>query len=250
MPVTVATEPALPEAPAAVAAPVPAAPPPLPPSLQGTQADGAWRVDAQGHLVIDRALRRRLDYWLSTIGEWTPEAIGSQMLTAAGRDLPATAVQELQVVWSRYVALQRHAWQRAVQPADPASWRPALEERQTVRRMQLGRAVAEAFYGDEEQRLWRDILALEAGQAAPAQDVAAVPEHPQAAQRVAEVQAAWARWEARVSDARAEWVRLQAAASLSAGQREAAWADWLAARFDGREQRRVRALVGSGDGAG
>lgn len=222
----------------------------LPTSLQGTEADGAWRADAQGRLIIDRALRRRLDYWLSTVGEWTPEVIGQRMLAAAERELPPSALPDLRSVWDRYLALQRHPWQRVVLPADPSSWRPALEERQSVRRLLLGRATAEAFYGDEEQRLWRDILALEAGQAKDSEAVAAVPEHPQAAQRVAQVEADWARWEARLAEARAEWARLQAATALSAPQREAAWSDWLGPRFDAREQLRVRALVGSGGGPG
>lgn len=239
------------QAPAVVAGvtPVPAAAA-MPPSLQGTEADGAWRADAQGRLVIDRALRRRLDYWLSTVGEWTPEVIGQRMLAAAERELPPSALPDLRSVWDRYLALQRHPWQRVVLPADPSSWRPALEERQSVRRQHLGRAAAEAFYGDEEQRLWRDILALEAGQAKDGEAVAAVPEHPEAAQRVAQVEADWARWEARLAEARREWARLQAATALSAPQREAAWSDWLGPRFDAREQLRVRALVGSGGGPG
>lgn len=230
-------------APAVPTPPERAAPAALPPSLQGTQADGDWRVDGQGHLVVDRALRRRLDYWLSTVGEWAPEVIGSRMLAAAQRDLPPAAVQELQALWGRYLALQRHPWQRVVLPADPATWRPALEERQSVRRTQLGRAAADAFYGDEEQRLWRDILATEAGEAAPAPVSVAVAEHPQAAERVAEVQAQWARWDARVAEARAEWARLQASPALSSQQREAAWQDWLAPRFDASERLRVQGLV-------
>lgn len=235
------------------AMPVPApdaAVPVLPASLQGTQADGAWRADAQGRLVVDRALRRRLDYWLSTVGELAPEVIGQRMLAAAASELPPPALQDLQAVWDRYLGLQRHAWQRVVLPADPSSWRPALEERQSVRRQRLGRAAAEAFYGEEEERLWRDILALEAGQPRAGEPAVAVAEHPQAAQRVAQVEAEWARWEGRVAEARTEWRRLQAAAALSRPQREAAWGDWLAARFDAREQLRVRALVGSGGGPG
>lgn len=245
--------PAAPSAPrpeaVALAAPASAAVLVLPASLQGTDADGAWRADAQGHLVVDRALRRRLDYWLSTVGEWTPEVIGQRMQAAAARELPPLALRELQALWDRYLALQRHAWQRIVLPADPTSWRPALEERQSVRRLQLGRAAAEAFYGEEEQRLWRDILALEAGQAKADDAVAAVPEHPQAAQRVAAVEAEWARWDGRLAEARAEWARLAASAALSPPQREAAWADWLTARFDARERLRVRSLVGGTGGA-
>ena len=64
----------------------------------------------------------------------TPEVIGQRMLAAAASELPPPALQDLQAVWDRYLGLQRHAWQRVVLPADPSSWRPALEERQSVRR--------------------------------------------------------------------------------------------------------------------
>lgn len=215
-----------------------------PASLQGTEADGAWRADAQGQLVVDRALRRRFDYALSAIGEWSAEAIGEQLLASARRELPPAAAQQLQALWQRYVALQRHGWQRAVRPADPSSWRPALEERQAVRRQWLGMAAAEAFFGDEERMLWRQVLALESGQAAAPEQAPAVPEHPQAAQRVAEVEAAWADWEQRLAAARRELQRLQAAPELSELQRNDAMARWLAGHFSASEQRRVQVLLG------
>lgn len=217
---------------------------PLPASLQGTEVDGAWRADEGGHLVVDRALRRRLDYWLSTVGEWSPEAIRVQVLAAAARELPPTAVQELQALWDRYVQLQGHPWQRAVRPADPSSWRPALEERQSVRRLLLGRPAADAFFADEERLLWQQVLALEAGHPVAAAEAMPVAEHPQAAQRVADVDAAWARWEQRLAAARAELARLRGAPELSEAQRRQALQGWLAERFDAREQLRVRALLG------
>jgi lipase chaperone LimK len=216
----------------------------LPASLQDTEADGSWRADARGNLVVDRAVRRRFDYWLSTVGELTPEAIGTQVLAAARRELPSAAAGQLQTLWSHYVDLQRHAWQRAAQPGDPATWRAALEERQSVRRQLLGRDAAEAFYADEEQALWADILAWESGKARPVAEVPTVPEHPQAAQRVAEVQAQWAQWDRRVDEARGEVARLRGARELSDPQREQAVQAWLAQRFNGSEQMRVRALLG------
>lgn len=218
--------------------------PPRPASLQGTEADGAWRADAQGRLVVDRALRRRLDYALSALGEQTAEAIGAQWLAVAQRELPSGAFQELQALWQRYLQLQQHPWQRVVLPADTRSWRPALEERQSVRRLLLGRAAADAFYGDEERLLWQQILALESGSQAVQVAEAPPPEHPQAAERVAAVEAAWADWGRRLDAARAEQARLRAAPELSAPQRDEALARWLARHFDAQEQRRVRALLG------
>jgi lipase chaperone LimK len=216
----------------------------LPASLRDTEADGSWRADARGHLVLERAVRRRFDYWLSALGEATPEALAPRVLEAARRELPTLAADEVADLWARYLALQRHAWQRAVQPADPASWRTALEERQSVRRQTLGREAAEAFYGDEERALWDEILAREAGRPAPAQAEVQAPEHPQAAERVAEVEAQWADWERRLAAARVELARLRGAPELSAPQRAAAVDTWLARHFKAGEQIRVRALLG------
>ena len=229
-------------------APAPASLPPdraVPSSLQGTEPDGGWRADARGHLIVERALRRRFDYWLSAVGEWKPDEIGARVLEAARHDLPPAAVAQLQLLWARYVELQRHAWQRAVQPAEPGSWRPALEERQSVRRQLLAREAADAFYAEEEQALWADILAWEGGRMArPLADAPTATEHPQAAQRVADVQAQWAHWERRVDEARGEIARLRAARELSELQRGQAVDAWLAPRFNGSEQLRVRALLG------
>lgn len=240
-----ATAPAnLPQAPRLEASALPALPASAPPpSLQGTEADGAWRADARGRLVLERGVRRRFDYWLSTLGEWQPEQIERQVLDQARRELPPTAAQELAQLWTRYLALQRHPWQRLVQPTDPSTWRPALEERQAVRRQRLGREAADVFYAEEEQALWRDILALEAGRPVEAPAAPELPLHPQAEQRLAEVQAQWAAWERRLDEARAEVARLRGAVQLSEPQREQALAQWLAARFSTSEQMRVRALL-------
>lgn len=227
------------------AAATPVAERPLPTSLQDTEADGGWRADAAGQLVVERAVRRRFDYWLSAMGEWQPDALGAHMLAAARRELPAPAAAQLQALWTRYVELQRHAWQRTARPAEPATWRAALEERQSVRRQLLGRDWAEAFYADEEQALWAEVLAWESGQAPrTAADAPRPPEHPQAAQRVADVEVQWAQWDRRLDEARAEVARLQASRELSALQREQAVEAWLAPRFTGGEQLRVRALLG------
>jgi len=230
------------EVPASSAA---SAPVPRPASLRDTEADGGWRADARGRLIVERAVRRRFDYWLSTLGELRPGDIEAQVMATARRELPPPAAAQLRMLWTHYLDLQRHAWQRAAQPADPATWRAALEERQSVRRLLLGREAAEAFYADEEQALWAEILAWESGRAAQqSAEASQVPEHPQAAQRVADVQAQWVLWERRLDEARGEVARLQAARELSEPQREQAVRAWLMQRFSASEQLRVRALLG------
>ena len=216
----------------------------VPTSLQDTEADGGWRADARGHLIVERAVRRRFDYWLSAVGELQLAEISAQVMASARRDLPTFAVAQLEMLWTHYLDLQRHAWRRATQPADPSTWRAALEERQSVRRLLLGREAAEAFYADEEQALWAEILAWESGRVAQAVQASPVPEHPQAAQRVADVQAEWVQWERRLDEARGEVARLRVARELSEPQREQAVQAWLAQRFSGSEQLRVRALLG------
>lgn len=219
--------------------------PALPTSLQGTEGDGGWRADAQGRLVVARQVRRRFDYWLSALGERPLDELGAQLLVQARHDLPPLAFAELRALLGRYVSLQQHAWQHAARPADPSSWRAALEERQSVRRQLLGREWADAFYGEEEQALWAEVLVWESGRGAPAQAQGpALPEHPQAVQRLAEVQAQWSQWERRLDEARGEVARLMTSPELSQPQREQAVQAWLAQRFSGQEQLRVRALLG------
>lgn len=232
----------------AAPAPVPKAAPDAaaPPSWRGTQPDGGWRADAQGHLVVERAVRRRFDYWLTGLGEWDVTALSQGLLAQARRELPPGAATEVAALWQRYLALQQHPWQQRLHPGEPVSWRVALEERQSVRRQQLGRAWAEAFYGDEERSLWARLLALEAGQPLPAEagETGEAPRLPDAAQREAAVQAQWADWERRLAQARAEWARLGASAELSSPQREAAMAAWLGRQFNASELVRVHALLG------
>lgn len=219
-------------------------------SLRGAAPDGSWgEFDAQGRLKPALALRRRFDQLLTLQGEATLEQIAAFAEHDASTALGPAGAQQVMQVWRRYLELMRYEFRTRVDLRDRNSWAAALAERQPVRRNLLGAEWAAAFYAEEEAQLQaaaREPAVPPADAAAPAAnaagiDVAALP--PEARQRLADEQAAWADWEKRLALARDEWARLQSAPELSAPQRAAAIEQWMLPRFDAGEQRRVRALL-------
>ncbi|WP_140626750.1 lipase chaperone [Methylibium rhizosphaerae] len=217
-------------------------------SLRGAALDGAWgELDAGGRLKPAIALRRRFDQLLTLQGETTLEQITAFAEHDARAALGADGARQVMEVWRRYLELLRYTFRSRVDLRDRHSWAAALAERQPVRRNLLGAEWAAAFYAEEEAQLLATLQEpVQPADAPPAAnaagiDVAALP--PEARQRLAVEQAAWADWERRLASARQEWARLQQAAELSAPQRAAAMEQWMRARFDAGEQRRVRALL-------
>ncbi|MCW7538956.1 lipase secretion chaperone [Aquabacterium sp. A7-Y] len=227
-------------------------------SLRGTEPDGGWSVDAQGKLQPSIALRRRFDYYLSTLGEAKLEEISALLLAHAARDLTPEAVAQVRQVWERYLALQQYGFQHQVNLNDRATWAAALAERRQVRRQVLGTAWAEAFYAEEEgelaHRLAEPSGTTQVATSALLPDprrVDAATLHQQrieqfgeaAALRLREEDALWAAWERRLLQAHAEVDRLRKAPELSDLQRDEAITQYLAANFNERERLRVRALM-------
>jgi lipase chaperone LimK len=210
-------------------------------SLVGTQPDGDWALDGQGRLQPQLGLRRRFDYLLSQIGERSLPELRAQLLQLAQAELDADTTAAVLALWDRYLQLQQQPWKLAVDLQRPESWRAALAERQQQRRVLLGPAWAEAFYGDEERALLAQILALEQGR--PHAPEALPPPLPQAAEREAALQAQWADWERRLAEARVALARLQQAPEYSAPQRAAAREQLLQRLFSPAERVRAEALL-------
>jgi lipase chaperone LimK len=213
-------------------------------SLAGTELDGDWAWPGQGALRPGVGLRRRFDHLLSRQGELPLAALQDELARLARTELPPPVADEVLALWGRYLALQQHPWRTHVHPRRPETWRPALAERQQVRRHHLGPAWAAAFYAIEERELSATIVALESGQPAPAAPEPTPPLHPQAAEREAAVQAEWQAWERRLTEARTELARLRTAPELTELQRQAAAERLIAERFPGTEAVRARALLG------
>lgn len=234
-------------------------------SLRGVQPDGGFRLDAQGRLVPDRAVRRRFDQLLTTLGEATIEELGALLQQQARAELGREdGVAQVMAVWERYLQLQRQLAPGSASPPSAEGLSLALQERARQRRLVLGNDWAEAFYGDEEAALQarfnRDGRPTDTvpGDGLPAvarapqagDDLAALQRQreatlgPEAAARLQALDQAQAAWTQKVAEVRRQITRLRGAAELSALQRQQAIEQLIESRFAPEEQRRARAVLG------
>lgn len=123
-----------------------------------------WPLDAQGLLQPSPLLRQRFDRLLLNAD---PEAARATLEQQARTELPPAHHETVLQLWDAYQRLQRHPWQARVDLHRPETWPVALAERQRVRREQLGEAWAQAFFGDEEQRLQAWMAQRSAGRQPP-----------------------------------------------------------------------------------
>ncbi|MCA6214917.1 hypothetical protein KGA65_00010 [Ideonella sp. B7] len=246
-------------------------------SLRGAQPDGGFRLDAQGRLVPNQAVRRRFDQLLTTLGEATVEELGALLQHQARTELGSEdGAAQVMAVWERYLQLQRQlAPTSTTSPPTADSLALALQERARQRRLVLGNDWAEAFYGDEEAalqaRLKRDALTPAAASADklpdsglpaaaraphPGEDLTALQRQreatlgPEAAARLQALDQAQAAWTQKVAEVRRQITQLRGAAELSALQRQQAIDQLVEARFAPEEQRRARAVLGLDPGGG
>jgi lipase chaperone LimK len=178
------------------------------------------------------------------------------------QDVGAAAAGDILAVWDRYLALQHHRWATTADPSDALSVQRALSERRQVRREHLGPAWADAFYAAEEAQLRADLAAAGTAVPRPESDPLRAPPaladaqarallHQQrvvqygedAARRLADLDAAEADWQRRLSQARGEIARIQQSPELSQPQRQQAIERHLTEAFTATEQRRARALL-------
>ncbi len=123
---------------------------PLPASLAGSQAPGV-RVDADGRLVIEPALRDLFEYFLSTLGEEGLEEIGARLAMHLRSHLPPEAAEQAWQIYNDYLGYRASlANQPAVPLDDLTVTRARLEDVAALRRAQLGNEVADAFFAAEE----------------------------------------------------------------------------------------------------
>ncbi len=215
-------------------------------SLAGTQPDGQWAADANGQLRIDFALRQRLDYFLTLLGEQPLDQLRALVQRSAQTELPAGAVAQLMQLWDRYVQLQQSGFKTSVDLRQPSGWSAALLERQAVRRSALGADVAYAFYAGEERELQVTIARVNDGtRTPPEQAQPSGVQLPDAPQREAQMQREWSEWEQRIAASRSQMQRLQAAPELSAAQRQSALQQVLISEFAKPHERlRAASLLG------
>lgn len=128
----------------------------LPASLQGTEVDGAFELDADGHLRINNAVRRVFDYFLTAVGEEPLDTVLARLRAYIRTQLPSAAAAEAEEMLAGYLAYKEAlaGMQDATQPAggrvDPAAVRSALAQARALRQAHMSTTAADAFYADED----------------------------------------------------------------------------------------------------
>jgi lipase chaperone LimK len=130
---------------AATPMPLSAAAPPATTSLAGTTPDGAATAAPDHALVLDPALIRLFDYYLTTVGERPVEAIRAQVEQDLDGRLGPLAAKQAKDVFARY--LQFKTALKARRPARVASGRSVDLLREGLRTMLALRAT---FFSDVE----------------------------------------------------------------------------------------------------
>lgn len=129
-------------------------------SLRGTAVDGVVRVDAQGRVVRDRDLRRVFDYFLTRLGERSPERIRADLIAWLQQQpqLDAAARAQALALFDRYVELQHAA---AALPRS-SDLRADLDRLHALRVRELGAELAQAWFGDDEAYAAHTLARIEA----------------------------------------------------------------------------------------
>lgn len=124
---------------------------PLPGSLQGTEEDGALRVDEAGDLVIGPEVLRLFDYYLSATGEESSAAIRGRIVAAIQRrHLGARAEAQATALLDQYLDYREATRRLRADGDDPGARLSALRE---LRHRSFGEPVARKLFGDEERAL-------------------------------------------------------------------------------------------------
>lgn len=245
-----------------------------PRSLAGTDVDGALRVGPDGALVLDAGAQRAFDYFLTADAELAPAELDAWVYAELGRELPGHA-DEAFAAWRTYLEYRAEA---AAALDDRAAELGALESRLNAAVDRLGDAPLAA---EERAQLARAFalkrahaLAGEAREAALA-ELAAAPGEPEelvtglrtisaarlagagaaevqslraehfgaaAADRLADLDARRAAWDARVAALRSARAALAAGFDGTPEELAAAQSALEQEHFTAAELRRVHAL--------
>jgi lipase chaperone LimK len=249
-------------------------------SLAGSDPDGEIRFAPDGRLVIDRALRHRFDYLLSAIGEQSLEQLRQSLLASLTGRFSRDQVEQVMAEFDLYAA-----YLRAVDelfPDRPASLHEQMTALTELQADLLGQQRAEAWFGEENRYIKRTLaamdgdlepgnpdqdpwaaeieqatshhLALEMNRQYQLLDLPADQRHLErsalfgedAADRLAELDAERAAWQARVDAYNALRQTLLDDPALSGAEIEQLLARELALGFDETEQRRILAMQKAG----
>ena len=126
----------------------------LPPSLRGTEADGALVVDADGRFIPTPDAIDLFDYYLAAAGEESPDQLHARIVAAIRARLTGEAAAAAEALLDDYLAYRAEAAELFEGDADGLDLERRLQRVRELRRGIFGADVAEALFGEEEAR-WR-----------------------------------------------------------------------------------------------
>lgn len=130
----------------------------LPPSLRGTEVDGALEVDAGGNLKVTLGVRQVFDYFLAAVGEESRESVLARVKAYLLNELRGheLAVNQALHLFQSYVAMldalgaPPSGLAEQVKEGGVEGLRARMAWVQQTRRQFMSPAAVEAFFGDEE----------------------------------------------------------------------------------------------------
>jgi len=131
----------------------------LPRSLRGTDVNGGFEVDSNGHLILSKSNKDFFEYFLSTLGEENLEQVMDRMISLIELKLPSPAKEETIQLLHNYVDLKRalvnleqEVGEGLAQYGDSplAQHKARLEMLSGLRNQYLGNEAATAFFGESE----------------------------------------------------------------------------------------------------
>ncbi|WP_283788548.1 lipase secretion chaperone [Bermanella sp. WJH001] len=126
-----------------------------------TEIAGLIRTDDNGQLIVDTEFKAFMDYFLSSVGQVTPQEALERLRLHFYKDLPEHAAEQAMEVLKNYLAFKEDSFDALARPIDAerseydANYRydildQGLQTLYDLRRTHLGAQVAEAlFYEDE-----------------------------------------------------------------------------------------------------
>lgn len=127
-------------------------------SLKGTEIDGLYAVDDQGHLILNDDIKHRFEYFLSTLGEFELDQVLNMIKEDIHLNLQEPARSEALKLFNDYI-LYKKALVELEQGTDEMAdfdlnnvqhMRMQLEQLRNKRREYFSPEAADAFFGFDE----------------------------------------------------------------------------------------------------
>jgi lipase chaperone LimK len=133
---------------------------PFSPTLEGTDIDGQLKVGEDGKLLVNIEVKDFFDYFLSAVGEVSPELALEELLKIARQSLPPENFEEAKQLLDNYLAYKEEAVTLLAQPMLPRDQQTreyqlqmmedGLRQLREIRRQHMSEEQVQAFFGLEE----------------------------------------------------------------------------------------------------